>query len=228
MNTIHQKTYRALLFDLDGVLIDSTECIIRHWRQWAQDHDLNLGSILEVAYGIPTIQTIQQVAPHLDAKEETRKFTELELADTEDVLAINGAPELLGQLPGDTWGIVTSANRDLAEVRLEHVGLPIPKVLVSSDDVNSGKPSPEPYLLAMEKFGLTPDKCIVLEDSPSGIQAANNAGTEVIAVASTHKKHELIHADWILDKLLELQVAVMRDDDQGWQLQIRGTTSKEE
>ena len=80
----------------------------------------------------------------------------------------------------------------------------------------------------MEKFGLTPDKCIVLEDSPSGIQAAKNAGSELIAVASTHSIPELESADWILDKLLELQVSVMRDDDQGLQIQIRGTTSKEE
>lgn len=217
---MRERTYQAILFDLDGVLIDSTACIIRHWREWSLRHDLKLERILEYAYGVPTVQTIRQVAPHLDAVAEARLFAELELNDSDDVVAMEGAAQLLLGLPDDTWAIVTSANRELAKARLEHAGLPIPDVLVSADDVREGKPSPEPYLAALGKLSLPASDCLAVEDSPAGIQAARGAGMDVIAVASSHPAKELLRANRIIVSLAELRVVTQYDENSGWKHQV--------
>ena len=166
----------AVLFDLDGVLIDSTTCIVRHWKQWAERHDLDLNAVMQVAHGIRTIETIRLVAPHLDAEKEEEQFTVLEVADTEGVVAIEGARRLVENLPKDVWAIVTSGSSELAKARLRRAGLPIPHMLVTADEVTHGKPAPEPYLLGAKRLGFAVERCIVIEDAPAGIEAGEKPG----------------------------------------------------
>ena len=187
----------ALLFDLDGVLIDSTVCIRRHWQRWAQQHGLDVTDIMQVAHGRRTIETIRLVAPHLCAEEEARHFAAVEVVDTQGVTTIEGASSLLDLLPTDTWAIATSGTRDVATARLKYAGLPIPSVLVTADDVIHGKPDPEPYLAAAKGLGLPAGKCVVIEDSPAGIEAACSAGMQTVALATTHAPDRLRKASVI-------------------------------
>jgi sugar-phosphatase len=196
----------AILFDLDGVLIDSTVCITHHWQQWAQKHGLDLANIMQVAHGRRTVETIQLVAPHLPAEEEAKRFAAVEAVDTDGVVAIEGASQLLSLLPSDTWAIVTSGTRDVATARLRHTGLPVPGILVTADDVTNGKPNPEPYLVAAKGLGISPDKCVVIEDAPAGVKAARSAGMQAIAIATTHAHHTLAKANAIAEHLSDIQI----------------------
>jgi sugar-phosphatase len=197
----------AILFDLDGVLIDSTACIIHHWQKWAEQHNLDLNKIMQVMHGRPTLETMRLVAPHLPVEAEARRFEAAEALDSAGVEKIDGATRLLKLLPPDAWAIVTSGTRGVATARIRYTGLPTPIILITADDVTQGKPSPEPYLLAAKKFGLAPDQCVVIEDSPAGISAAHAAGMRAIAVASTHAHHELNGAEAIAERLADIQVA---------------------
>jgi sugar-phosphatase len=198
----------AILFDLDGVLIDSTTCVARHWRQWAHQHGLDVAAIMRVAHGIRTVETMRLVAPHLDAGEEAERFTASEVADTEGVVEIEGASALLNRLPADVWAIVTSGSKELATARLRRVNLPIPRTLVTANDVRQGKPAPEPYLVAADRMEVDAAKCVVVEDAPAGIEAAHVAGMQVIAITTTHSRDELPERGPVIDRLSALHVAV--------------------
>jgi sugar-phosphatase len=198
----------AVLFDLDGVLIDSSACIQRHWREWADQHDLDVNLIMQQAHGMRTIETIRRVAPHLDAAREEALYTANEVRDTSGVVMIDGAPQVLSLLPEDAWGIVTSCSLDLAKARLNAVGLPLPGVLVTSDDVSQGKPDPQPYLVGARRLGVPAERCVVVEDAPSGIAAGKKAGMLVIAIASTLVP-EALHengADIVIERLVDLDI----------------------
>lgn len=175
----------AILFDMDGTLVDSTECVIRQWRLWAQRHGLELKPILELSHGRPTLETIQLVAPHLATTEEIQAFDLAESEDREGIHAVRGAALFVSKLPKDRWAVVTSASRRLARIRLELVGLPVPAVLVSADDVRRGKPDPEPYLLAARLLGQAPQSCLVIEDAPPGVDAARAAEMQVLGITTT-------------------------------------------
>jgi sugar-phosphatase len=198
----------AILFDLDGVLIDSSICIARHWREWAHQHGLDVAAIMRVAHGLRTVETMRLVAPHLDAGEEAERFTASEVADTEGVVEIEGASALLNRLPADVWAVVTSGSKELATARLRRVNLPIPRTLVTGDDVRQGKPAPEPYLVAAERMGVDAAKCVVVEDAPAGIEAAHAAGMRVIAITTTHPQDELPARGPVIDQLSALHVTV--------------------
>ena len=198
----------AVLFDLDGVLIDSTSCIVRHWQDWADQHDLDIDAIMAVAHGTRTIETIHLAAPHLDAAKEAEQFTAHEVVDTVGVVAIEGAGQLLAALPEGTWAIVTSGSRDLAKARLKTAGLPTPTIFVTADDVKQGKPNPEPYLVGAQRLGVAVDRCVVIEDAPAGVVAGKAAGMRVIGVASTHARDELLAqgAEFVIDRLTQLNI----------------------
>ena len=202
-----QLECRAVIFDLDGVLVDSTACIEHHWRLWAAKHELDAEKILDVAHGMRTIETIRLVAPHLDAAVEASQLEANEAFDTNGVAEIEGAAQLLRSLPSRLWGIATSGTKDTATTRIHHTGLPMPKVLVTANDVARGKPDPEPYLLAASRLGVAPNQCVVLEDAPAGIQAALNAGMQVIAVATTHTATELANAHIVAQRIVDLQIS---------------------
>jgi sugar-phosphatase len=197
---------KAVLFDLDGVLVDSTACIERHWEQWAEKHDLDLEAILRVSHGRRTEDTIRLVAPHLRVEEEAAQIADHEAIDTEGVFEIEGAAQLLRSLPSASWAVVTSGPTGSALARLATAGLPVPSVLVTAQDVKRGKPDPEPYLLAAARLGVAPADCVVVEDAPAGIQAGHDAGMSVIAVASTHSIDELGLAQAVVKQLADIQI----------------------
>ena len=197
----------AILFDLDGVLVDSNEVVVRTWQSWAKARGLDPDRILEVAHGRRTAETIRLVAPNLDADAEATELERIEDGDLDGVLEIEGARELLWSLPPDAWAIVTSGARPVATRRMEHLGLPLPERLVTSEDVEKGKPHPEPYLKGAELVGAAPEACVVIEDAPSGVSAAKAAGMRVVAVATTYRADELSDADTVAAALSEIRVS---------------------
>jgi sugar-phosphatase len=197
----------AVLFDLDGVLVDSTAYIERQWREWALFRGLDPQPFIRVCHGRRAIETIRLAAPQLDAEAEVARFR-AQLLDEDIVLAaLPGARELLAALSTARWAVVTSGARRSALARLAGAGLPAPSVLVSADDVRQGKPSPEGYLRAAELIGATPGACVVFEDAPPGIAAARAAGATVIALATTHPPEALAEAHAVAGSLADVHPA---------------------
>jgi sugar-phosphatase len=193
--------FRGLLFDMDGVLVDSTAAVARVWSVWARKHGLDPDTVVKIAHGRPSISTIRELLPGADHSAEDREVERLEIEDVEGIVALPGAAALLGALPSDRYAIVTSATRPLAEVRLRAAGFPIPERLVTARDVPRGKPHPDPYLKGAQLLGVAPAKCVVLEDAPSGVQAGKAAGARVVALRTTSSDAELqaAGADYIVD-----------------------------
>lgn len=194
-------TCRAILFDLDGVLVDSTLAVERVWRRWAALRKIDPELVMKNAHGRRTIETIRIVAPELDAYAETSKVEQMEIADKDGIVAVPGAVELVRSLPSSNFAVVTSATRALASARLQHAGLVVPKNLISADDVTEGKPSPEPYLKGAALLGFAPADCIVFEDTPAGIESGKSAGMRVIGLRTTYPEKELRAADVVLMSL---------------------------
>src|SRR5215467_3701106 len=147
---------KALLFDMDGVLIDSAPAVERVWRRWALAHNLDPDRVVALAHGRRSIETIRAVAPHMDAARENVNVEQMEIDDKEGVTALPGSVLLLQALPQSSFAVVTSATRPLAVARLGYAGLSIPTHMVTADDVVHGKPSPEPYLKGAALLGVTP------------------------------------------------------------------------
>ena len=196
----------AVLFDLDGVLVDSTRSVDRQWRKWAQENNLEPDEVVRAAHGRRTIETVRQVAPHLNAEAEMRKIERQEVEDTDGVVVMPGAADLLRSIPDGRWCVVTSGTRLLASGRLRLGSLPIPPMFVTADEVTKGKPDPEPYLKGAELLGFKPEECLVIEDAPAGVQAAHAGGMKVIALASTFPESELKEADAVVRSLDQIEV----------------------
>jgi mannitol-1-/sugar-/sorbitol-6-phosphatase len=196
-----QISFSALLFDLDGVLVDSTPAVERVWRQWAVEHGFDPADVVLQAHGRPSLATIREYLPEADHEAENRKVEKAEIEDLGGVIALPGALELLNSLPSERWTIVTSCTRPLAEVRIRAAGLPVPKEFVTATDISNGKPHPEPYLKGASKLGVAADRCLVVEDVPAGIRAGKSAGMQVAALRTTLDDHVLREAgaDWVLD-----------------------------
>ena len=194
-----QISCRALLFDLDGVLIDSTPAVARVWKRWAVEHGFDPNEVVERAHGRPSLSTIRDFLPNSDHQAENLEVERRELEDLEGVSPLPGAKELLLSLPLDRWTIVTSCTRRLAETRIRAAGLPLPKFLLTSSEVTHGKPHPEPYLKGAGLLGLEAPQCVVFEDVPAGIRSGKGAGARVIAFRTTAQDSELRQAgaDWI-------------------------------
>jgi mannitol-1-/sugar-/sorbitol-6-phosphatase len=204
---LYQFDCDALLFDLDGVLVDSRHCIERHWLTWANQHKFNADKVLHYAHGRRSVETIRIVAPHLDAEREAAQLEADEAQDTIGLARIPGALELLQSIPADAWGIATSGHRAVAVTRLAFGGLPVPDVLICSEDVETGKPNPEPFLFAALMLGVKPANCVVIEDSPTGIQAGRAAGMRVVGIISgAYAVDELSKAQVIVSKLSDIEV----------------------
>jgi sugar-phosphatase len=205
---------RGVLFDLDGVLVDSTPAVARVWTKWAAKHGFVPDEVVRQAHGRPSIATIRELLPYADHDAENREVERGEIEDVEGVIPLPGALELLQSLPADRWVIATSCTRTLAEVRIRAAGLPLPKNLVTSTDVERGKPDPEPYVKAARLLGLAPGDCIVIEDAPAGIRSGKAAGARVLALRTTAPDTELIEsgADWIANDLASLRLASTNGD----------------
>ena len=197
----------AILFDLDGVLCDSTRAVDREWREWATRKGVDGDAIMAIAHGVRTVEVIRRVAPHLDADAEAAAIENHEAQDHRGVVVMPGAVDLVRSIPDGRWGVVTSGTRLLATNRLQYCGLPLPEVLVTSDDVTNGKPHPEPYLKGAERLGLRPAECLVIEDAPAGIQSARAGGLRVIGLASTYGAGKLAEADAVVEKLARVHIS---------------------
>lgn len=211
---------RAILFDLDGVLVNSTPCIERHWTRWAEQNGLDPALVIRAAHGRPTIETIREIAPHLDAEDETARLEASEASDTDGVCAFSGAVELLRSLPEGSWAVATSGTRLTATSRLRQTGLPTPGVLITANDIRRGKPHPEPYLLAAQGLGINPTDCLVVEDAPPGVGSGRAAGAKVIAVTTSHTAEELAGADAIVPEVRFLDV-VSGSNGSGLKVKLR-------
>ena len=205
-------TCEAVIFDLDGVLVDSNAISERHMHAWAARHGIDFARIAAIHHGRPTVETVRLVAPHLDADAEARGIDADERADTCGLRAFAGATRLLAALPAGRWAIVTSGTRPMATTRLRAVGLTQPDVLITADDVERGKPAPDPYRLAMQRLAVAPARSIVIEDAPAGIASGRAAGARVIAVAATLPAAVLAEADVVLASLDDLEVVTRADD----------------
>ena len=199
-----QITCRAVLFDMDGVLVDSTASVEHHWGQFAARHGLDHTQILATAHGRRSIDTIREIAPTLDAATEAEALDTAQATEPRNVVAIPGALALTQALPSHRWAIVTSAPKRLAHAMLAAAQIPLPDVLVSGDDVTDGKPDPTGYMVAATRLGLDAEDCVVIEDSAAGVTAGLFSGATVIAVTTTHQPSELTHADWIVSDLTDI------------------------
>ena len=200
---------RALLFDLDGVLVDSTKCVRRTWQRWARANGLDPEPILAIAHGRRTIDTIRLVAPQLAAEAEVAALARDEARETAGVYEVPGARALLQQLPPAAWAVVTAGMRPVATLRLRHTGLPAPDVFITAEDLHQGKPDPEGYLAAAACLRIEPADCVVVEDAPVGLEAAEAAGMRAIALTTTHTAGRLAAAAWGLRSLADLHVTTL-------------------
>jgi mannitol-1-/sugar-/sorbitol-6-phosphatase len=201
---------RGVLFDLDGVLVDSTPAVARVWAGWAREHGFEPDEVVRNAHGKPSIATIRELLPNADYEAENREVERREIADVEGVVPLPGAIELLRALRTEQLAIVTSCTRPLAGVRIDTAGLPKPKHLVTASEVLRGKPDPEPYLKGAQALGVSASDCVVIEDAPAGVRAGKAAGARVVALRTTASDWELREAgaDWIVQDCTELSLDV--------------------
>jgi mannitol-1-/sugar-/sorbitol-6-phosphatase len=180
---------RAILSDLDGVLVDSHASIMRSWRWWGALHGVEADVIAAIEHGRPSGEVIAALVPDIDALQESRAIDLRQAGDVDDVVPLPGAHELfLGAHP---VAIVTSCTDTLAKARLGAAGLPVPAVLVTPERLSRGKPDPEGYLLAASELGFRAADCVVFEDAPAGVQAGRAAGCHVVGITTTHDPAEL-------------------------------------
>lgn len=191
------KGVRAVLFDLDGVLVDSLRVVERAWTRWAREQDISAAAVLAVIHGRTARDVIGMFTPHLDVAEQALRVSGYETHDRGELAVVPGARECVGIASQGCWAVVTSGARKLAVARLAAVGLPVPEILITADDVTSGKPDPEPYRQAAGTLGVRTGECVVVEDAPMGVLAAKRAGMTVLAVTTTHQATALRHADLV-------------------------------
>jgi sugar-phosphatase len=181
------RAFGAFLFDMDGTILSSIAAAERVWAAWARGHGIELETFLPTLHGMRAIETISALGlANIDLEAEVAALTQAEIEDVEGIVSIAGAPAFLASLPADRWAVVTSAPRRLAERRLAAAGLPMPPLMVSGDDVANGKPAPDCFLLAAERLGRDPAECLVFEDAPAGIRAAEAAGMSIMVITAAH------------------------------------------
>ena len=187
-SALSDRIFAAFLFDMDGTIINSMDATERAWSAWARRHGIDVETFLPTIHGVRGIETISRLQlPGLDPHAEARDVLLAEIEDVAGVAAIAGAASFLASLPENRWAIVTSAPRELAIRRLGAAGLPLPDVFITGEDVEHGKPAPDCFLLAAQRLGLPIEDCLVFEDAPAGIQAAEAAGASVVVVTATHR-----------------------------------------
>lgn len=198
----------AIIFDLDGVLVDSRLPVERAWRAWALRQSLDPEAVVAAAQGRKSIDTVRQFAAHSDVERETARVEEEQANDMAGLQAIPGAREFLERLPDDRWAVCTSGTEKLARARLLAAGMPLPEIMVSADQVAKGKPDPEPYIRTAQVMGILPIACLVIEDSPAGVLSAKTAGIHTIALTTTHPPSVLGLADALAPDLTAISVSL--------------------
>jgi sugar-phosphatase len=184
---IIDRSFAAFLFDMDGTIINSIPATERVWTRWALKHGLDVATFLPTMHGKRGIDTITRLGlPGVDPVVEAKEIEREEIEDVDGIVPIPGAIAFLKALPAGRWGIVTSAPVALARRRLAAAGIPLPEVIVTSEDVTRGKPAPDGYRLGAERLGVDPADCLVFEDVPAGILAGESAGADVVVITATH------------------------------------------
>lgn len=181
------RAFAAFLFDMDGTILTSIKAAERVWATWAAGQGLDVAAFLPTIHGKRTEDTIRHLGlPGVDPATEAARITRAEIEDVAGIEAIAGAAAFLASLPPERWAIVTSAPRALAEARIAAAGLPLPAVLVAAEDVERGKPAPDPFLLGARRLGVPPADCLAFEDTLAGLQSAATAGMACMVVTMTH------------------------------------------
>lgn len=174
--------FSAVIFDLDGTLVDSSAVIRKVMEAWCLANDVPLNEVLALCHGGRTEDTVAAVAPHLCARSEAARIEQLESGTLDGMLPIPGADRLLRELACHAWAIVTSSSMAAARAKLEVCSMPVPAVFVAAESVVHGKPHPQPFLVAAEALGVSPGKCLVFEDADNGVNAALAAGCRVVVI----------------------------------------------
>jgi len=195
------RVVQAVLFDLDGVLVESRDATERVWLEWAAGNGIDAAELRAAMHGVRSVEVIRALRPELDAVAESEAIERRQAEDVEGLVAVPGALEALRALRVDRVAVVTSATRALAEARLRAVGISLPAVTVFAGDVARGKPDPEGYLTAAERLGVDPGEALVVEDSPPGIEAGRAAGAATVALTTTHRAEEVAAADVVIETL---------------------------
>ncbi|MFC4051420.1 HAD-IA family hydrolase [Actinomadura syzygii] len=191
----------AVLFDVDGTLVDSTPLIERAAREWGAEYGIDPDEFLSDAHGRRTGDRVADFLPADQVADATARLEELEAKGSEGITALPGAVDLLANMNGLPHAFVTSMDRAQLKVRAGVAGVPLPQVVVTAEDVPAGKPDPSGYLQAARHLGVDPSSCLVIEDAPAGIAAGRAAGATVVAVLTSHPREVLTAAHHMVDDL---------------------------
>ena len=202
----------AIIFDMDGTLIDTTDCIESVWHRWGAKYNVE---IKEILHGRTAMETLRIFAPHLATDDGVNELGDMALDEIHNVRPIPGIKEFIAKLPENSWTIATSATEEVARACLKHVGVLLPSKMITAEKVSNGKPHPEPFLKAAELLNITCDKCVVFEDSLAGIEAGRKSGAVVVGLATTHPEHELKSADYIIKNFNDVSVEVGENKTNG-------------
>jgi mannitol-1-/sugar-/sorbitol-6-phosphatase len=205
------RVVRAVLFDLDGVLVESREATERVWVAWALKNGIDEEELRSAMHGVRSVEVVRALRPESNHVAEAAEIERVQAEDTTGLRAIPGAARALLALREDRVAVVTSATRALATARLGAVGLTPPAVVVHAEDVSRGKPDPEGYLTAAGRLGVDPAEALVVEDAPPGIEAGRAAGAAVVGVTSTHAAGELAAADVVIPSLESLPAVLAEE-----------------
>jgi mannitol-1-/sugar-/sorbitol-6-phosphatase len=188
MTSVFDNPFLGFLFDMDGTIVNSKASADRVWSRWAEEHGLDVADFLPKMHGSRSVDTIRRLnLPGIDPEREAALIEAAEGKDVGDVVEIPGARDFLMDLPPERWALVTSSSRELVLRRLEAAGLPRPRFLVTADEVKTGKPSPEGYLLGAKKLGVRAEDCLVFEDTSPGISAGEASGAKVLVINAVHQ-----------------------------------------
>jgi sugar-phosphatase len=209
LGTLEGRTFAAVLFDMDGTLIDSIPVVIRSWLRWAKEEGVDPRRLTGF-HGVPARGVIAALLPPERVDGAFDRIEAIEIADTDGIAVLPGALDALAALTGEVerCAIATSCTRPLADARLAATGFPAPGVVVTASDVSQGKPHPDPFLLAAARLGVDPADCLVVEDAPGGIEAGRAAGCATLAVSTTTAAADLM-ADAVVETLADVRFSVV-------------------
>lgn len=198
---------------MDGILISSIALVERTWTRWAVMRGVDPVNACKVAHGCRAVDTLATLRPDMDVKSELKILEDIEVEDNDGLNVLPGVLDLLAALPEDRWTVVTSATERIARVRLAYGGIPLPRHIVTAEQVTRGKPHPQPFLAGAALLGFAPEECVVFEDSSSGAQAGKAAGCTVVATTFSHPIESLDAADYLITDVTGVTVTTLPDSE---------------